>query len=122
MGWKSRDRFDGNTARGHHGRACERLAGKRRFNVEWEYRRNQERYAFLRWSEQAFDGFRVVPPGMGICHQVNLEHLGRVVRVQDGVAFSAAGIITTQFIATPAGWRMTAMAWDDERPGLSIPE
>src|SRR5205807_9973506 len=48
---------------------------------------NQERYAFLRWSEQAFDGFRVVPPGMGICHQVNLEHLGRVVQVQDGVAF-----------------------------------
>ena len=42
--------------------------------------------------------------------------------VQDGVAFSAAGIITTQFIATPAGWRMTTMAWDDERPGLSIPE
>jgi aconitate hydratase len=58
-----------------------------RANVEWEYRRNQERYAFLRWAEQAFDGFRVVPPGMGICHQVNLEHLGRVVRVQDGVAF-----------------------------------
>jgi hypothetical protein len=41
--------------------------------------------------------------------------------VQDGVAFSASGIITTQFIATPAGWRMTSMAWDDERPGLSIP-
>ncbi|MDP9341896.1 MAG: aconitate hydratase AcnA [Actinomycetota bacterium] len=56
-------------------------------NVEWEYRRNQERYAFLRWAEQAFAGFRVVPPGMGICHQVNLEHLGRVVRVQDGLAF-----------------------------------
>ena len=56
-------------------------------NVEWEYRRNQERYAFLRWAEQAFAGFRVVPPGMGICHQVNLEHLGRVVQVADGVAF-----------------------------------
>jgi hypothetical protein len=41
--------------------------------------------------------------------------------VQDGVAFSATGIITTQFIATPAGWRMTAMAWDDERPGLAVP-
>jgi hypothetical protein len=41
--------------------------------------------------------------------------------VQDGVAFAASGIITTQFIATPAGWRMTAMAWDDERPGLVIP-
>ena len=41
--------------------------------------------------------------------------------VQDGVAFSATGIITTQFIATAAGWRMTAMAWDDERPGLVVP-
>jgi aconitate hydratase len=55
-------------------------------NGEWEYRRNGERYALLRWAQQAFQGFRVVPPGMGICHQVNLEHLGRVVRVQDGVA------------------------------------
>ena len=42
--------------------------------------------------------------------------------VQDGVAFSATGIITTQFIATPAGWRMTSMAWDDERPGLTVPD
>jgi hypothetical protein len=41
--------------------------------------------------------------------------------VQDGAAFSATGIITTHFIATPAGWRMTAMAWDDERPGLVVP-
>jgi hypothetical protein len=42
--------------------------------------------------------------------------------VQDGTAFAAVGIITTQFIATPAGWRMTAMAWDDERPGLVVPD
>jgi hypothetical protein len=42
--------------------------------------------------------------------------------VQDGVAFAATGIITTQFISTPAGWRMTAMAWDDERPGLAVPD
>jgi aconitate hydratase len=55
-------------------------------NVKWEYKRNGERYALLKWAQQAFDGFRVVPPGMGICHQVNLEHLGRVVRVNDGVA------------------------------------
>ena len=46
-------------------------------NIEWEYRRNGERYALLRWAQQAFDGLRVVPPGAGICHQVNLEHLGR---------------------------------------------
>jgi aconitate hydratase len=37
-------------------------------NVEWEYRRNGERYALLKWAQGAFDGFRVVPPGMGICH------------------------------------------------------
>ena len=48
-------------------------------NIEWEYRRNAERYALLRWAQQAFDGLRVVPPGAGICHQVNLEHLGQVV-------------------------------------------
>ena len=57
-----------------------------RANVEWEYRRNGERYSFLRWAQHGFEGFRVVPPGMGICHQVNLEHLGRVVLVRDGVA------------------------------------
>ncbi len=56
-------------------------------NIEWEYRRNGERYAFLRWAQQAFDGVRVVPPGAGICHQVNLEHLGKVVSVKEGVAF-----------------------------------
>src|SRR6266511_2879392 len=42
-------------------------------NIEWEYRRNGERYALLRWAQQAFDGVRVVPPGAGICHQVNLN-------------------------------------------------
>jgi aconitate hydratase len=56
-------------------------------NIGWEYRRNGERYALLRWAQQAFDGLRVVPPGAGICHQVNLEHLGQVVSVRDGVAF-----------------------------------
>jgi aconitate hydratase len=61
-------------------------AGAYRANIEWEYRRNAERYALLRWAQQAFDGFRVVPPGMGICHQVNLEYLARVVQVRDGAA------------------------------------
>src|SRR5687767_2834233 len=55
-------------------------------NIEFEYRRNGERYSLLRWAQQAFDGIRVVPPGAGICHQVNLEHLGQVVSVRDGVA------------------------------------
>ncbi|HEX9890468.1 MAG TPA: aconitase family protein, partial [Actinomycetota bacterium] len=52
-------------------------------NVEIEYERNGERYAFLRWAQQAFDHFSVVPPGAGIVHQVNLEHLGRVVMTSD---------------------------------------
>ena len=56
-------------------------------NIEFEYRRNGERYSLLRWAQQAFDGLRVVPPGAGICHQVNLEHLGQVVSTRDGVAF-----------------------------------
>ncbi|MFO1190114.1 MAG: aconitate hydratase AcnA [Alphaproteobacteria bacterium] len=50
-----------------------------RRNVALEYERNRERYAFLRWGQQAFDNFRVVPPGTGICHQVNLEYLARTV-------------------------------------------
>jgi len=48
-------------------------------NAEREFERNQERYEFLRWGQTAFDNFRVVPPATGICHQVNLEYLGRVV-------------------------------------------
>ncbi len=48
-------------------------------NVAREYERNGERYAFLKWAQQSFDNFKVVPPRSGICHQVNLEHLGRVV-------------------------------------------
>ena len=52
-------------------------------NVDIEYRRNAERYQLLRWAQQAFDGFRVVPPGTGICHQVNLEYLARVVFATD---------------------------------------
>ena len=55
-------------------------------NIEIEYRRNSERYSLLRWAQQAFEGFRVVPPGMGIVHQVNLEHLAQVVSVRNGVA------------------------------------
>ena len=56
-------------------------------NVELEFERNKERYAFLRWGQTAFDNFVVVPPNTGICHQVNLEYLARVVESRDGVAF-----------------------------------
>jgi aconitate hydratase len=48
-------------------------------NVAFEYQRNAERYEFLKWGSQAFDNFKVVPPGTGICHQVNLEHVSQVV-------------------------------------------
>src|ERR1700688_431766 len=51
-------------------------------NIEREYERNGERYSLLRWAQQAFHNFTVVPPGMGICHQVNLERLSRVVQVR----------------------------------------
>ena len=52
-------------------------------NVELEMERNRERYRFLRWGQQAFDNFRVVPPGTGICHQVNLEYLAKTVWTQE---------------------------------------
>lgn len=59
-------------------------------NVDIEMQRNGERYAFLRWGKSAFDNFRVVPPGTGICHQVNLEYLGRTVwtREADGRTYA----------------------------------
>ena len=56
-------------------------------NVELEFERNRERYAFLRWGQTAFRDFKVVPPGTGIVHQVNLEYLARVVESRDGMAF-----------------------------------
>ena len=64
---------------------AERLAFQR--NAELEFERNRERYAFLRWGQTAFDNFSVVPPNTGICHQVNLEYLARVVESRDGQAF-----------------------------------
>ena len=56
-------------------------------NVEIEYGRNRERYQFLRWGQTAFDDFKVVPPGTGIVHQVNIEHLARVVFTRNGQAY-----------------------------------
>ncbi|MBI5445530.1 MAG: aconitate hydratase AcnA [Deltaproteobacteria bacterium] len=55
-----------------------------RYNTQREFERNGERYRFLRWGQKAFRNFRVVPPGTGICHQVNLEHLAGVVQVVSG--------------------------------------
>ncbi|MDT5192814.1 MAG: aconitate hydratase, partial [Mycobacterium sp.] len=56
-------------------------------NVDIEYSRNGERYQFLRWGQGAFDDFKVVPPGTGIVHQVNIEYLARTIMVRDGVAY-----------------------------------
>ncbi|WP_091447563.1 aconitate hydratase [Actinokineospora iranica] len=56
-------------------------------NVDFEYERNRERYQFLRWGQTAFDEFKVVPPGTGIVHQVNIEHLARVVMTRNGQAY-----------------------------------
>ena len=56
-------------------------------NAELEFERNRERYAFLRWGQTAFDNFSVVPPNTGICHQVNLEYLAKVVHRRDGRLF-----------------------------------
>ncbi len=56
-------------------------------NVELEFQRNRERYLFLRWGQRALREFAVVPPGTGICHQVNLEYLSRVIEDRNGLAF-----------------------------------
>ena len=56
-------------------------------NVEKEFSRNGERYSFLKWGQQAFNNFRLVPPGTGICHQVNLEYLSKVVWSSDNFAY-----------------------------------
>jgi len=56
-------------------------------NVDLEYQNNGERYMLLKWAQKAFNNFSAVPPGMGICHQVNLEYLSKAVLTRDGVAF-----------------------------------
>ena len=56
-------------------------------NMDIEYERNGERYQFLRWGQGAFQNFKVVPPGTGIVHQVNIEYLARVTMTRDGVAY-----------------------------------
>ena len=85
-------------------------------NVELEYERNRERYQFLRWGQTAFEDFKVVPPGTGIVHQVNLEHLARVVMVRDGAAYrtpASAPTATPRWSTGSASW---AGAWAASRP------
>ncbi len=70
-------------------------------NVALEYARNGERYNFLRWGQKAFENFRVVPPGTGICHQVNLEYLAQTVWTKKEKARNKLGKLETQEVAYP---------------------
>jgi aconitate hydratase len=72
-------------------------------NVEFEYSRNGERYQFLKWGRQAFDNFQVVPPGTGIVHQVNIEHLARVVFADPADPAGAAGGVRRAYPDTCVG-------------------
>ena len=78
-------------------------------NVELEYERNVERYAFLRWGQSAFDNFKVVPPNTGIVHQVNLEYLARVV-VCESVPMTVSGKATPSRTSTTRA-RYSRLTW-----------
>ncbi|GAO41067.1 aconitate hydratase AcnA [Flavihumibacter petaseus] len=78
-------------------------------NVVYEYERNKERYQLLKWGQQAFDNFTVVPPGMGICHQVNLEYLAQAVIRRDGWIFPDSLVGTDSH--TPMVNGIGVMAW-----------
>ena len=81
-------------------------------NVEREYERNLERYRFLRWGSSAFNNFRVVPPGTGICHQVNLEYLAQTVWTSDDAGVDLRPIPTpwSAPTATPP-WSTACPCW-----------
>jgi len=78
-------------------------------NVKKEYERNIERYSMLKWAQNSFDNFSVVPPNSGICHQVNLEYLGKVVRNDNGVLFPDTLVGTDSH--TPMINGIGVMAW-----------
>src|SRR5438128_5397250 len=82
-------------------------------NIEREYERNRERYVLLRWAQQAFRGFRVVPPGMGIVHQVNLEYLARVVQLRevDGGRVAVPDTLVGTDSHTPMGNGLGVLGW-----------
>ncbi len=84
-----------------------------RRNAEIEFRRNEERYRFLRWGQQAFDGLRVVPPNTGIVHQVNLEYLASVVFVEerDGVAAAYPDTLVGTDSHTPMVNGLGVLGW-----------
>ena len=79
-------------------------------NVELEYERNRERYQFLRWGQTAFDEFKVVPPGTGIVHQVNIEHLARVVMSRAGRCLRPTRTPASAPTRTPR-WSTASACW-----------
>jgi aconitate hydratase len=80
-------------------------------NVELEYERNKERYQFLRWGQAAFNEFKVVPPGTGIVHQVNIEFLARVVMVRDGMAYPDTVVGTDSHTTMVNGLGVLGWGW-----------
>ncbi|NFV79504.1 aconitate hydratase AcnA [Magnetospirillum aberrantis] len=78
-------------------------------NMELEFARNGERYAFLRWGQGAFDNFRVVPPGTGICHQVNCEYLAQVAWSADGLVYPDTLVGTDSHTTMVGG--MAVLGW-----------
>src|ERR1700738_3992682 len=82
-------------------------------NVDEEYRQNQECYEFLKWSQKSFDNFRVVPPGTGICHQVNLEYLSQVVwtTTEDGKEIAYPDTLVGTDSHTPMCNGLAVLGW-----------
>ncbi|MEP7080859.1 MAG: aconitate hydratase AcnA [Ginsengibacter sp.] len=78
-------------------------------NMEEEYRRNEERYSFLKWAQKSFNNFSVVPPGMGICHQINLEYLSKGVVERNGEVFPDSLVGTDSH--TPMVNGIGVLAW-----------
>ena len=90
-------------------------------NVEIEYERNRERYQFLRWGQGAFEDFKVVPPGTGIVHQVNIEHLARVVFTREVDGETHRPTPTPASAPTPTPRWSTASAWSAGASAASRP-
>ncbi|MCC6435940.1 MAG: aconitate hydratase AcnA, partial [Acidimicrobiales bacterium] len=95
-------------------------------NANLEFSRNRERYEFLKWGQQAFRNFSVVPPNTGICHQVNLEYLSQVVIARDGVAFCDTVVGTASHTPTVngigvVGWGVGGIEAEAAMLGQPIP-
>ena len=85
-------------------------------NVELEYQRNRERYQFLRWGQTAFNEFKVVPPGTGIVHQVNIEYLARTIMERNGQAYPDTVVGTDSHTTMVNGLGVSAGASAASRP------